>query len=767
MSDDFTKCSNCGQPKASSKPGRLTQWLSVCQCSAPLDESIVDERVSICSVCEKRIDSGRSGSLTQWVFRSETCQCKHPVAVIASSYGSEQVDPAVNSFEPFSQTNEPLELDTSRFPIERYKPLERIGAGGSGAVYRCWDDHLQMNVAVKVLLDAHPSMQVMFQNEAKVTAKLQHPNIVRIIDFGSIANTPYMVLEYVAGINLSAFLETHGPLDVNSFIELFVQVADALDNGHKAGIFHRDVKSSNILLKGDADNVKPHIIDFGVAAWTRGSQSATIQGMTLVGTPQYMPPDQALGSIFDARSEIYSLGCVMFEALAGRLPFEGDDPLTLISLHATEPAPLLSHICPHVPVSLSDLVARCLEKIPEDRYQSMAELRSALFELEKETRAANEESEQNASPAVASEPPSIPAGLVFVIAVLLAGIIASGTLLFAPVAQRNDPAHYKKPPHILKRELAVWNEDLDEAAYGEKFKLTQRSGVKGMHAVANSNVGDTDLAIISTRRDITSMRLKGGISKRGLEEIVSLPLDSIDLSNCELDDDDLRIVGRMKGLVTLSLSGCREITAKGLQNLGGLKLTTLVLRNTTTDDDGAEAISRIPTIMQLMISDTNVTAAGIKSLGKLRSLNALEVDPDDKPLDFFKAVAQTKATHIVLNSTISMPIPPENLVNIGRPENLTLEHTRISSETIQALAKLPSVKGLHIKSTNITDGVMEETGHLPLMKLTIEHEPVTEPGAIRLLESTRVKKIIFQNCNKINSNSIAQFKILHPDVSIN
>ncbi|MBX9692200.1 MAG: serine/threonine protein kinase [Cyanobacteria bacterium] len=774
MSDDYMKCVNCGQPKVAAKPGRLTQWLSVCQCSAVVDESILDDRVSICSICERRIDSGRSGSLTQWVFRPETCQCERPVPVQLQSGGG--------NLEPADVANQPTEkepmnladLDTSRFPIHRYKPFQRIGSGGSGAVYLCWDEHLQMRVAVKVLLDAHPSMQVMFQKEAKVTAKLEHPNVVRIIDFGSINATPYMVLEYVVGTSLSDFLAANGPLNNYSFVRLFLEVTDALGFAHREGIFHRDIKSSNILLKvDDAGTVKPYIIDFGVAAWIRGNQSATVQGMTLVGTPQYMPPDQAMGNVFDARSEIYSLGCLMFETLSGRLPFQGDDPLTLISQHATEPAPFLSDIAPDVPEELAALVASCLAKSPDQRFQSMAELKVALSELEIEPPAAVESTEENAPVAVAHSPMKKSTIIaIFTSIVILSGFsIAFATqYMFPTVKPEQKKKMRKKRRQMLKRELAVstFDEGIEEAAHGKKFEESPRAGNAGLHVVADSLVDDDDLQSLKGRQDITSLRLHGAnISARGLEALVDLPLDSLDLSSCSIKDDDLAVVGRMKNLLTLSLSECNDITAVGLVNLVGLKVTTLQLRNTSIDDNGAAVCSKISSLMQLMISDTKVTADGLKSIGKLERLNLLEIDPDDKPVEFFKELGHTHASYLAMDSRNSKSIPPECLESVGSPKTIMLKHVRLNSETVRALAKVKGLQALHISNTNITDELLAEVGRLQLQSLTVEHEMITERGVVGLLKTTKIETISFPTCINISPSSIEGFRKIRTDLTIN
>lgn len=168
-----------------------------------------------------------------------------------------------------------LHLPRDTFPIDRYKPIKQLGAGAGGSVYLCLDEHLSRYVSVKVLNHRSDANLVAFQNEAKVTARFVHPNVVSIIDFGvTDGGAPFMVLEYIEGIALSTIIQTEGAIPENIAINLFIQIADALEHGHESGIFHRDIKSSNVLvtrqLTNDDESVR--IIDFGVSALLGGDQ---------------------------------------------------------------------------------------------------------------------------------------------------------------------------------------------------------------------------------------------------------------------------------------------------------------------------------------------------------------------------------------------------------------------------------------------------------------------------------------------------------------
>ncbi|MBX9671025.1 MAG: protein kinase [Candidatus Obscuribacterales bacterium] len=383
MTSELQKCSECGQPKAASvTTGSFTQWISTCRC----DVVESPKKLPLCKKCGLQIDAVTTGSFTQWVLQSQHCNCTVPEVV------PDGIPAAVSVLDPArptpQQSDEPPtsihNLNNATFPLDRYKPIEQLGFGGAGSVFRCFDKHLRKDVAVKVLRIRTPEQLLGLQEEARVTAKFKHQNVVSIIDFGiTQGSAPYMVLEYVEGQSLAELLERSGPLDESSVVTLATQISAALDKAHESSIFHRDIKSTNIIVsRNPDDSLTANIIDFGIAVVV-DQRKTNFQGRTLVGTPKYMSPDQLLGRKFDARSEIYSLGCVMYEMLSGSLPFDGNEPLAILDMHAYEPVPPLNIDSknPTISPQLESIVMKCLEKAPENRYQSMKELSGALLQV--------------------------------------------------------------------------------------------------------------------------------------------------------------------------------------------------------------------------------------------------------------------------------------------------------------------------------------------------------------------------------------------------
>ncbi|HVJ94321.1 MAG TPA: serine/threonine-protein kinase [Labilithrix sp.] len=269
----------------------------------------------------------------------------------------------------------------------RYRLETLLGKGGMGVVYRGVDLVMRRAVAVKLVLPG-PGLELddelagRFLREAKNTARLQHENIVEVFDLGRThEGSPYFVMEFIAGHSLSTRLRRDGPLPVATTIHIARQICAALDAAHMAGVIHRDLKPANIMLvsrAGDDDFVK--ILDFGVSKSLEADvqdTQLTHTGM-LVGTIDYMAPEQIMGRAVDGRSDVYALGVVLYRMLSGNPPF-GDVPVPAL-MHAhlnTMPKPLIE-VVPGVPNELDHIVLRCLAKKPEHRFESMGELARAL-----------------------------------------------------------------------------------------------------------------------------------------------------------------------------------------------------------------------------------------------------------------------------------------------------------------------------------------------------------------------------------------------------
>ena len=273
--------------------------------------------------------------------------------------------------------------------IAGYRVESFIGRGGMAVVYRALDLRLGRQVALKVLapeLAENEMFRQRFTRESKLAAAIDHPNIIPIYEAGEASSLLYIVMRYVNGMDLKALLEREGRLEPAYAVDLFVQVAGALDAAHARGLVHRDVKPGNILVESGhggehADHV--YLTDFGVTKnFGVNKNSLSRADLTavghFVGTIDYVAPEQISSKPTDGRADIYALGCLMFQSLAGALPFQRDDDAALLFAHLIEPVPPLTSYRPDLPVGVNDVFYRAMAKSPEDRYPTCRAVVAAL-----------------------------------------------------------------------------------------------------------------------------------------------------------------------------------------------------------------------------------------------------------------------------------------------------------------------------------------------------------------------------------------------------
>lgn len=311
--------------------------------------------------------------------------------------------------------------------IAQYHIVELIGQGGMANVYKAHQPSINRYVAIKVLpaqFTRDPNFVKRFEQEARAIAALEHPHILPVYDFGQQDDLYYMVMRYVKGGTLSD--KMHKSLANDYIVKIIGDVARALDYAHKQGIVHRDIKPSNILMD---ENGEVQLADFGIAKIVQGPDSTHLTSTgSILGTPTYMAPEQAEGGAVDGRTDIYSLGIVLYELLAGRPPYQADTALSLLLMHLNEPLPPPRSINPQIPEPLERVVIKALEKEPDKRYQSAAELDEALKEALRETETARPEPKSRMSLLVGA-----------LVAAFLVCLVASGMavwwLMAAPVPQ--------------------------------------------------------------------------------------------------------------------------------------------------------------------------------------------------------------------------------------------------------------------------------------------------------------------------------------------
>ena len=387
-------------------------------------------------------------------------------------------------------------LDNIRAALGGRYIIEReIGRGGMARVYLAKDVQHDRDVAVKVL-DHHVSQEFIaerFLREIHVTAKLIHPNIIPLLDSGRLGNVLYYVTPFAAGESLRQRINRERQLPLRDVLRITGEIADALDAAHQAGVVHRDVKPENVLL------VSGHAVvcDFGIARALSVVGANTLTGIGVsLGTPSYMSPEQAAGDAVDGRSDIYALGCVMYEMLAGDPPFTGTNMQRVMAQHASTPAPSIRLSRPAIPASVDLVLAKALEKAPGDRFQTAGKMRNAIDDL----------IEANASGSVSAQPaqrrrlslPSLPwmpsfpgmPRVRWIAAAVLVALVALALYFWrrsSVVAAAPDPGSTR----IAVLPMASLGADPQDRYFADGVTdqmISTLSGIAGLRVVARSSV---------------------------------------------------------------------------------------------------------------------------------------------------------------------------------------------------------------------------------------------------------------------------------------
>jgi tetratricopeptide (TPR) repeat protein len=342
--------------------------------------------------------------------------------------------------------------DMSGKTLGRYRLTERLGRGGMAEVYRAYQPSLDREVAIKVMhgyLAEDEGFVGRFKREARAVASLRHPHIVQVYDFDIEDDTYYMVMEYISGETLKVRLRQRNAegrrMPLGEVARIFRDLCDALDYAHAQGRVHRDIKPANIMFDGE----RLVLTDFGIASIVGGTRYTATGAM--VGTPAYMSPEQGRGEPGDLRSDVYSLGVILYEMVTGRVPYDADTPLAIVLKHLNEPLPLPREVGVDVPPAIERVILKALAKLPEDRYQSAGALAEALQAAAERTKMSTEVPTVPVEPVTEAAPP-VPPGrrLPWVFlglgGLIVVALIAAALLVLPNLARGTEPSALSVTP---------------------------------------------------------------------------------------------------------------------------------------------------------------------------------------------------------------------------------------------------------------------------------------------------------------------------------
>lgn len=585
----------------------------------------------------------------------------------------------------------------------KYRLMDSIGEGGMGVVYKVEQVLLNRQMALKTLTgnEFSESSIKRFHAEAKLLAKLDHPGLVKVRDFGFIDNVkPFLVMDFVQGRTLSSVLKTSGVMPLDLSIKIFVELCFALGYAHSHNIVHRDIKPSNIMLTTpgiDSENEHVKVLDFGIAKLLhRGlneTDSLTRTG-EIFGSPFYMSPEQCLGKPVDHRSDIYSMGCVMFEVLTGAPPFSGETSIATIMKHQSEMPLSLKEASMgrEFPEEVEKLVANMLEKDPDKRIQSLLDVAQILISIQKGLTGT----------AILNKAVAVPEKkdsnlhnkyLLYATAALLAGVL--GMLVLVYFNQRpSEPRPIESTPDLPSTVWTTVSKDgqtktfnfpkefpLGEVTYGmHPGTRLLAQGVVVVPAKAQllfkpNNLFLSHPQFIRNFRadDISYMDFKDA----GITDAAHYSYKIV--ARVPLTDDELIYCNHLTGLSGIGLKNCK-ITDAGLANIKGLNLT------------------------ELNVDGTDVTWKGLSSMDcfkRLKYLRACHLRDGGK---IAKALAGSEAIQYL--SLTGSDLGDEDLKVITTMPNLVELNVgynmRITDKGLKYLTKLKHLKAISIDSTSIT-----------------------------------------------------------------
>ncbi|MBX9668802.1 MAG: serine/threonine protein kinase [Candidatus Obscuribacterales bacterium] len=557
------------------------------------------------------------------------------------------------------------ELWNSKVISSRYDYVAPLGSGGVGSVVKAKDKALDKFVAIKVIKEElSPAEMRRFQQEAKLAGRLEHPNIVSTLDFGvSETNRPYLVLEYLAGESLSAIVRRK-PLELPEALYIFTEICRGMSYSHRKGILHRDLKPSNVIVGFDEnlDSKKIKIVDFGLAKLKDADQRLTCSGAS-VGTPLYSSPEQSEGrrDDIDERSDIYSMGCLMYKCLTGRSPFHGENALETLMLQKSETAPPLRDVTgTDFPDALERTIQNCIKVDPNERIQSFSALEKDLESIFIDSANLFE------TPSVVRvEQPMMdnPRPSVLTFAIIASVVLVGSIVLFQQ--------WIVQPAKVEKRDF--YSENVNNAEWTNQYLIKHLSdGWVTIHRFRN----DSNLDFVRPYKKIDVFDAsESSLTGEELAVLSDSEIHDLNLNSCRISDAGIKQLAKVRGLQRLEIMGpfTSDISDLGLQPLAaapGLRKLRYGGRKLT--ERSIEVMKGSQHLDMLEIGHLNITERGIESLlsvPKLQSVCFENCTIQDSAYDALRQskkiglceLAQKNVSAHEIEQLLSLPVSHLNL----------------------------------------------------------------------------------------------------------
>jgi len=665
---------------------------------------------------------------------------------------------------------------------DRFQIVEIIGSGGVGTVYKAIDPMLNKEVAVKVLNhNADGTTAARLQREAIAAGKLNHPHICRIDNFGQTQDgAPYMVMEYLKGQDLASKIKADGAIDLESALEIAIQICGALSYAHKTGIVHRDLKPANVLLLDTAnDAVFTKLLDFGVATLESRKGDLTEVG-AIVGSPLYMSPEQVKGEEAKAVSDIYSFGCMLFEMLTGKPPLKAESVIETLALHKNTEAPLLSEYGDYPP-NLVALMRDCLAKDPADRPQNASDVLSRLENIQQEVLNPKEIATPAHDPE--AELRELRKRRTIAIASILVGvmIVLGGGYIIKDVYSRRAIPETK----VSKSPL----QGVDDKYFGDTksaVNLFYSDGdqSRGTRLRAIPDTTDDDMKVLKGRK-FRALCMDGApIDGSGFQYILDSGVEALSLELTRVSDKNSHYFAQMPRLRSISLYS-DALTDKGITPMADLsKFSTMEIGSENLTDAGIAEFKNLQNITFLHLRGSKMTVDCLKHLGKLNKLKTITLDkiaikgdlslmlknfpslksfsieePPVLEVDSLKSLANTSVKSLQIFNTKINAEQFKAITNNSNFVSLTFSNTVFDGEYFASLAQLKGLYQLNLHNMKVIS--MQTIEDLCKVKnlthIEFARSDVNQKNLSGLLNHQSLQYLNFHDCILMNSDMTDRF----------
>ncbi|MCA9818455.1 MAG: protein kinase [Candidatus Obscuribacterales bacterium] len=586
---------------------------------------------------------------------------------------------------------------------DRYRVVELLGEGGMGRVLKCHDRELDRYVAIKVLssetkLDAIKR----FQKEAVATARLKHPNVVEVYDFGETDGAFYLVMDYLEGESLDRYLARAGTLSWEETREIGLAICAGLAHAHGQGIVHRDLKPSNVLISTSVDGEsRIKIVDFGIAKEL--DATSTLTGADLIiGTPAYISPEAVRGSGVSPASDIYSLGCILYECLTGEKPILGDSAMATMMLKLeVDPPSLRDYFEEETGAIIDSIIVKCLARDPKMRYGSAGELANVLEQSSISTTTDGDigVAEENSSVSIKREGgfKRLSLFLLGSLIILLVAAFLTGYLFREPEAKREVKREVKLiTPALLTTE--------ESAALGTEKHCAYVQGNGTVQVDPDFNDADLKNAADTFSDKSIWMLKESAIKGPGLQYLEPLKVTLLDLSRNTLRPGTMARIVRLPYLRKLILIGCSGIEDRDLSQLKELNNLMMVSVSGPGITGGAcEYLSELSKLQAISLREVSLKEEDLRQLSKLPQLTSLGLSSCKMNSRTASVIAdlpgltRLKLAKCRLDKKVAAAIAKSKTIN-----NLDLSQVEASSAAILSMKTLP-LKTLRLSDTRVDE----------------------------------------------------------------